>query len=81
MSDGTYKIKIINAETMKSEEFIYKYKLEISGMLHNAKKDSAYIVLSNRNDITFDECWKASGLSSNLEDYFKFGDAVIVGMK
>lgn len=81
LSDGTYKLELINAETMKTEEYIYKYKLEISGRLHNAKKDSAYIVLSNRENVTFDECWKASGLSSNSNDYFKLGDTVIVGRK
>lgn len=71
LSDGTWKI----------DDHNYKYKLEISGRMNNAEKDSAYIVLSNREDVTFDECWKASGLSSNLEDYFKPEDAVIVAMK
>ena len=47
--------------------------------MHAAVKDSTYIILSNTDDITFDQAWKASGLSSNMTDYFKEKDAVIVG--
>ncbi len=68
LSDGTWK----------TEGHIYKYKLVISGRLHSAVKDNTYVILSNRNDITFDEAWKASGLSSNTNDYFKPEDAIIV---
>ncbi len=57
----------------------YKYRLIISGRMHNAARDSSYIVLSNSKDITFDQTWRAAGFSSNLEDYFKPEDAVIVG--
>lgn len=32
------------------------------------------------DDITFDQAWKAGGLSSNTRDYFKTEDAVIVGI-
>jgi beta-lactamase regulating signal transducer with metallopeptidase domain len=63
------------------EEYTYKYRLEITGRLNNANKNTTYIVLSNRKDITFDETWKASGLSSNTADYFDPTDAVIVGHK
>lgn len=61
--------------------YIYLYRLEITGRLHNAAKNTTYIVLSNRKDITFDETWKASGFSSNSADYFAPEDAVIVGHK
>ena len=70
MSDGTWK----------TDSHTYQYKLELTGRMHVAVKDSTYIILSNTDDITFDQAWKASGLSSNLDDYFKEEDAVIVGI-
>ncbi|MCI8859099.1 MAG: immunogenic protein [Lachnospiraceae bacterium] len=70
MSDGTWK----------TDSHTYQYKLELTGRMHAAAKDSTYIILSNTDDITFDQAWKASGLSSNLDDYFKEEDAVIVGI-
>ncbi len=71
MSDGTFLCNNIS----------YKYKLELSGTLHSAKQESSYIILSNVKDLTFDQVWKASGLSSNTNDYFDPNDAVIVAMK
>lgn len=59
----------------------YKYHLEISGRLSNAAKDSTFIYLSNIEDISFDRAVMASGLSSNLNDYFKPEEAVFVGWK
>lgn len=70
MSDGTWKI----------DDHTYRYKLVITGRLHNAVKDSTYTILSNVKDITFEQAWKASGLSSNLDDYFKPEEAVFVGI-
>ncbi len=79
---------VITKEHCRTEDGIwmaggleYQYRLEISGRMNNAVKDTTYIVLSNRKDITFDETWKASGLSSLTTDYFKPADAVIVGHK
>ena len=60
-------------------QYGYLYRLEISGRLNNAQKNTTYIILSNTKDITFDQAWKASGLSSNLNDYFSPETAVIVG--
>ena len=59
----------------------YKYHLEISGRLSNAAKDSTFIYLSNIEDLSFDRAVMASGLSSNLNDYFKPEEAVFVGWK
>ena len=59
----------------------YMYRLEITGRLNNAAKNTTYIVLSNSKDITFEQTWKASGLSSLSTDYFKPTEAVIVGHK
>ena len=64
-----------------SEGYTYKYRLEITGRMNQAAKNTTFIVLSNTKDITFDQTWKASGLSSNMADYFDPGVSVIVGHK
>lgn len=64
-----------------ADGYTYKYRLEITGRMNNAAKDSTYIVLSNNENITFEQTWKASGLSSLSTDYFKLKDAMIVGHK
>ena len=57
----------------------YKYRLEITGRLNNAAKDSTFVYLSNIEDISFDRAAMASGLSSNMDDYFPPEEAVFVG--
>ena len=69
MSDGTWK----------TDNYTYKYRLEITGRMNAAVKDSTFVFLSNTKDITFDQAWKASGFSSNMADYFKEEDAKFVG--
>ena len=64
-----------------SEGYTYKYRLEITGRMNQAAKNTTFIVLSNTEDITFDQTWKASGLSSNMADYFDPSVSVIVGHK
>ena len=64
-----------------ADGYSYKYRLEITGRMNNAAKDSTYIVLSNKENITFDQTWKAFGYSSLSTDYFKPEDAMIVGYK
>ena len=49
--------------------------------MNNAAKDSTFIVLSNSDEISFDEIWKASGLGSLMSDYFDPGVAMIVGYR
>jgi hypothetical protein len=71
MSDGTWK----------TDNYTYKYRLEITGRMNNAVKDSTFVFLSNTNDITFEQAWKASGFSSNMDDYFQEEDAKFVAMK
>ena len=71
MSDGTWK----------TDGHTYQHKLVISGRLNNAVRDITYTILSNVENITFEQAWKASGLSSNIEDYFKIEDAVFVAVK
>ena len=71
LSDGTYRCGDIT----------YQYRLEITGRMPNAAKDSTFTYLSNLPDITFERAWKAAGLSSNMNDYFDPKDAVLVNME
>ncbi len=71
MSDGTWE----------ADGHTYQYKLVVTGRLSNAAKDTTYIILSNLEEITFEQAWKASGLSSNSEDYFSVEDAVFVAIQ
>ena len=71
LSDGTWKCG----------DRIYKYRLEITGRMPNAAKDITYVYLSNIADISFDQAMKASGISSDSNDYFKPEDAVLVEME
>ena len=71
MSDGTWR----------TDKHVYRYRLEITGRMNNAAKDSTFVYLSNIEDISFDRAWKAAGLSSNSEDYFDEADAVLVAIK
>ena len=71
MSDGTWK----------TENYTYKYRLEKTGRVHNAASDTTFVFLSNIENITFEQMWKAAGLSSNRNDYFDADVARFVGMK
>ena len=71
MSDGTWQ----------ADGHSYKYRLEITGRMNNAVKDSTFVYLSNIEEISFEQAWKAAGLSSNLDDYFDPEEAVLVEMK
>lgn len=71
MSDGTWR----------TDTQTYKYRLEITGRMGGAAKDSTFVFLSNLEDITFEQAWKASGFSSNTDDYFREEDAKFVALK
>ena len=60
---------------------IYKYKLEISGRIPNAAVDSTFVYLSNQESISFEQAYLASGISSDMNDYFSVEEAVLVDMK
>ena len=45
------------------------------------KKIAHLFFLSNIENITFDQAWKAAGFSSNMDDYFDVEGAKFVGMK
>lgn len=68
MSDGTWK----------TDAYAYKYCLELSGKAPGTEADWKFIVLSNREDLTFDDAFWASGFSSDQSDYFSPEEAVIV---
>lgn len=71
MSDGTWK----------TDDYTYQYRLEVTGRMNHADKDSTFVFLSNIKEITFEQAWKASGLSSNMDDYFNEEDAKLVAVK
>lgn len=68
MSDGSWTC----------DELPYKYRLEISGRMPSAAVDSTFVYLSNREEITFEQAWRAAGLSSSTADYFAQEEAVLV---
>ena len=71
MSDGTWK----------TDDYTYQYRVEVTGRMNNAAKDSMFVFLSNTKDITFDQAWKASGLSSDIDDYLKEEETKLVAVK
>ena len=71
MSDGTWGC----------EGYTYKYRLEISGKMPDAASETTYVYLSNTESISFEKAMMASGLSSNMQDYFSPEEAVLVELK
>ncbi len=71
LSDGTWMM----------DDVVYQYRLEVSGRMPNAAADSTFVYLSNLPDISFEEAYKAAGVSSSTDDYFAKEDAVLVEMK
>ena len=70
MTDGTWRC----------DDHLYKYRLEINGRIPNAAVDSFFVYLSNIEEITFDQAYKAAGISSNSDEYFSPEEAVLVEM-
>lgn len=58
----------------------YLYRLELAGKGAGTEKQTTFLVLSNRKDVTFEEAWKAE-FSSNTEDFFNPRETLIVGRK
>ena len=46
-----------------------------------AVASTTFVYLSNIENITFEQAWKAAGFSSNTADYFSPNEAVLVEMK
>ena len=70
MTDGTWMC----------DDHLYKYRLEISGRMPNAEADSSFVYLSNVEEITFDQAYKAAGISSDSDDYFSPEKAILAEM-
>lgn len=64
-------------ETYECDGYSYKYRLELVGRMHAAAVDSKYVVLSNREDITFEQA-AATLFSSDSNDWFDPKEAVLV---
>lgn len=64
--------------TWKENGLSYSSCIELTGRIPNAEGDATFTILTNRDDITFEEAWKASGLSSDTRDFFDPKDAVII---
>lgn len=71
MSDGTWS----------TDTCSYKYRLEITGRTGVATRDTTYLYLSNRKEISFHQAMMASGFSSNMDDYFDEKEAKFIGYK
>ena len=71
MSDGSWHV---NGQS-------YEYRLEINGRMPKAAVDSTFVYLSNNENISFEQAWKAAGFSSNTADYFSADEAVLVEMQ
>ena len=77
--EGNFKTYYkMSDSTWRCDELPYRYRLEISGRLPNAAVDSTFIYLSNLEEMSFEQAWKAAGLSSYSGDYFSPKDAVLV---
>jgi hypothetical protein len=70
MTDGTWTC----------EGRAYKYRLEISGRMPNAAVDTTFVYLSNIKEISFEQAYKAAGVSSSTDDYFSPEEAILVEM-
>ena len=70
MTDGTWMC----------EDRLYKNRLEIHGRMPGAAVDSFFVYLSNIGEITFDQAYRAAGISSDSDDYFPPEKAVLVEM-
>lgn len=77
-SDGKWVTNVASDGFGTKRTMVYQYRLVLHGRMPNAFIDSTFVILSNRKDITFEQAWKASGLSSNSNDYFNPEDAILI---
>lgn len=70
MKDGTWKC----------DDKIYQYRLELTGRLPNAVTDSCYVVLTDNENLAFEDV-SNSLLGSLLEDSKTMEGSVIVELK
>ena len=77
----TYEQTPLSDGSWRAQGIVYPFRLELTGRLPHAACDSTYVLLSQSEGISFEQAWKAGGLSSDLRDYFDAGDAVIVSVR
>ena len=70
LSDGTYRC----------DGYTYPYRVEVTGRMHSAVKDSTFVYLSQWEEIPFERAWRAAGFGDSTDDYFDKEDAVLVEM-
>ena len=70
----------MNDGTWKCDDITYQYRLELTGRMPNAEADSYYVVLTDNEDLTFENVSK-SLYSSLLEDSKIMEGSIIVEMK
>lgn len=70
----------MNDGTWKCDDIIYKYRLELSGRTPTADSDGCYVVLTDNENLTFEDVAK-SLFSSSFEDSKIMEKSVIVEMK
>ena len=64
--------------TWRTESNCYKYRFEFSGKPQNVDKERYFVVLSNREDITFEETLEAKESSDPFGNGFPVEEALIV---
>ena len=70
----------MNDGTWQCDDNIYQFRLELAGRMPNAKSDSSYVVLTDNENLTFEDVAK-SLYSSSLEDSKIMDGSMIVEMK
>ena len=70
MTDGTWMC----------DDHSYQYRLEINGRMPNTAEDSSFVYLSTIREISFEQAYRAAGISSDLNDYFPLETAVLTEM-
>lgn len=58
----------------------YKYRLALQGYTNNGDEIGIYIVLSNRDDISYEEVVNKIGQNSDMKSCFDITDARVVGI-
>ena len=57
----------------------YRYQYTLTGRMNNAVMDTTFIVLSNQEKVTFEQCVRDI-FSSNLDEHFKPEETIITAM-
>ena len=85
IESGEYIITRTHHETLDgkwtADNREYEYRLQITGRMGGAAKNTTFIVLSNKRNIRFSETWPAFGYGSDTSAYFDPDEAVIVGYR